>query len=72
MGNEINEETYNNDGPQYAFNLAEIDSESFPMHIFRKYAKDVFEDDQLDLLRQQGVQGVYDNKLHITYLTVEA
>ncbi|OHO68514.1 GntR family transcriptional regulator [Staphylococcus sp. HMSC036D05] len=59
MGNEINEETYNNDGPQYAFNLAEIDSESFPMHIFRKYAKDVFEDDQLDLLQRGEVQGVY-------------
>ena len=29
------------------------------MHIFRKYAKDVFEDDQLDLLQRGEVQGVY-------------
>ncbi|MDS6035313.1 hypothetical protein RLF91_11245, partial [Streptococcus pneumoniae] len=43
----------------YAFNLAEIDSESFPMHIFRKYAKDVFEDHQLSLLQRGERQGEY-------------
>lgn len=44
---------------KYAFNLAEIDSESFPMHIFRKYAKDVFEDHQLSLLQRGERQGEY-------------
>ncbi|RNB39647.1 PLP-dependent aminotransferase family protein, partial [Staphylococcus aureus] len=37
---------------QYYFNLAEIDAEYFPLHLFRKYAKEVFEDDQLELLEK--------------------
>ncbi|GGG97665.1 PLP-dependent aminotransferase family protein [Staphylococcus pragensis] len=42
---------------QYAFNLAEIDAEYFPLHLFRKYAKEVFEDNQLALLDKGDIQG---------------
>lgn len=42
---------------QYYFNLAEIDAEYFPLHLFRKYAKEVFEDDQLELLEKGDLQG---------------
>lgn len=42
---------------KYAFNLAEIDAEYFPLHLFRKYAKEVFEDNQLTLLEKGDIQG---------------
>ncbi|PNZ30806.1 GntR family transcriptional regulator [Staphylococcus petrasii] len=42
---------------KYAFNLAEIDAEYFPLHLFRKYAKEVFEDNQLALLEKGDIQG---------------
>ena len=32
---------------QYQFNLAEIDAEHFPNHLFKRYAKEVFEEDHL-------------------------
>lgn len=34
---------------RYAFNLAEIDAENFPLHTLRKYARDVFDDSNIDL-----------------------
>lgn len=42
---------------RYAFNLAEIDAEYFPLNLFRKYAKEVFEDNQLSLLEKGDIQG---------------
>lgn len=58
-----NEDSNNLDNEQhrykYSFSLAEIDSESFPMRIFRKYAKDVYEDNQIALLRRGKRQGEY-------------
>ncbi|WP_186306340.1 hypothetical protein [Staphylococcus epidermidis] len=32
---------------KYGFNLGEIDCESFGMEIFRKYGKEVFEEDEV-------------------------
>lgn len=52
-------ESNDNSKYKYAFNLAEIDSENFPMHIFRKYAKDVFEENQLALLQRGEIQGEF-------------
>lgn len=42
---------------QYSFNLAEIDAEYFPLHLFRKYAKEAFEDTEIDLLEKGDIQG---------------
>ena len=56
---EIHNESNENSQFKFAFNLAEIDSENFPMHIFRKYAKDVFEEDHLSLLQRGEIQGEF-------------
>ncbi|MGI2267434.1 PLP-dependent aminotransferase family protein [Staphylococcus cohnii] len=40
-----------------AFNLSEIDAEYFPMKQFRKYAKDAFEDEEIDLLQHANLKG---------------
>ncbi|MEX5913695.1 MULTISPECIES: PLP-dependent aminotransferase family protein [Staphylococcus] len=40
-----------------AFNLSEIDAEYFPMKQFRKYAKDAFEDEEIDLLQHVNSKG---------------
>ena len=40
----------------YSFNLSEIDAEYFPSHLFRKYAKDVFEDNQFELLQEEIIK----------------
>ena len=42
---------------KYAFNLAEIDAEYFPLNLFRKYAKEAFEDNELALLEKGDIQG---------------
>ncbi|WP_053017890.1 MocR-like pyridoxine biosynthesis transcription factor PdxR [Staphylococcus haemolyticus] len=42
---------------KYAFNLAEIDAEYFPLNLFRKYAKEAFEDNELELLEKGDIQG---------------
>ncbi|MBU6949450.1 PLP-dependent aminotransferase family protein [Staphylococcus haemolyticus] len=42
---------------KYAFNLAEIDAEYFPLNLFRKYAKGAFEDNELALLEKGDIQG---------------
>lgn len=42
---------------RYAFNLAEIDAENFPLHTLRKYARDVFDDSNIDLLQHGHPQG---------------
>ncbi|MCH4418665.1 PLP-dependent aminotransferase family protein [Staphylococcus haemolyticus] len=42
---------------KYAFNLAEIDAEYFPLKLFRKYAKEAFEDNELALLEKGDIQG---------------
>ena len=41
---------------KYAFNL-EIDAEYFPLNLFRKYAKEAFEDNELALLEKGDIQG---------------
>ncbi|PWG68049.1 PLP-dependent aminotransferase family protein, partial [Enterobacter mori] len=41
----------------FAFNLSEIDAEYFPMQQFRKYARDAFEDNQLNLLQHTNPKG---------------
>ena len=56
---EIHNESNENSQFKFAFNLAGIDSENFPMHIFRKYAKDVFEEDHLSLLQRGEIQGEF-------------
>ena len=74
MGNEINEETYNNDGPQYAFNLAEIDSESFLCTYSEnmpKMSSKMINSIYYNVAKFKEFMR-YDNKLHITYLTIEA
>jgi GntR family transcriptional regulator/MocR family aminotransferase len=52
-------ENFHNPKPDYdlAFNMSEIDTEYFPMKQFRKYAKDAFEDDELDLLLHASFKG---------------
>lgn len=42
---------------KYAFNLAEIDAEYFPLNLFRKYAREAFEDNELALLEKGDIQG---------------
>lgn len=42
---------------EYAFNLSEIDTEHFPMDLFRKFSKEVFENDKTNLLQRGDVQG---------------
>ena len=42
---------------KYAFNLAEIYAEYFPLNLFRKYAKEAFEDNELALLEKGDIQG---------------
>lgn len=42
---------------KYAFNLAEIDAEYFPLNLFRKYAKEAFEYNELALLEKGDIQG---------------
>ena len=43
---------------KYAFNLAEIDAEYFPLNLFRKYAKEAFEDNELALLEKEISKGI--------------
>lgn len=52
-------ENFHNPKPDYdlAFNMSEIDTEYFPMKQFKKYAKDAFEDDELDLLLHASFKG---------------
>ena len=59
---EIEKTNYN-----YSFNLSEIDAEYFPTHLFRKYAKDVFEDNQFDLLQRGDNQGEFELRQQIAH-----
>lgn len=52
---------------QYQFNLAEIDAEHFPSHLFKRYAKEVFEEDQLALLSKGSVQGEFNLRQQISH-----
>ena len=52
---------------QYQFNLAEIDAKHFPSHLFKKYAKEVFEEDQLALLSKGSVQGEFNLRQQISH-----
>lgn len=47
------------DKPKYAFNLAEIDTEHFPISFFRKCLKDIPDDMQYTLLQHGDQQGIY-------------
>ena len=52
---------------QYQFNLAEIDAEHFPNHLFKRYAKEVFEEEQLVLLSKGSVQGEFNLRQQISH-----
>ncbi|PHK49471.1 PLP-dependent aminotransferase family protein [Staphylococcus edaphicus] len=52
---------------QFAFNLSEIDAEYFPMQQFRKYARDVFEDDHLNLLQHANPKGEWSLRQEIAH-----
>ncbi|MEP9851056.1 PLP-dependent aminotransferase family protein [Staphylococcus aureus] len=52
---------------EYAFNLAEIDAEYFPMQQFRKYARDAFEDNQLNLLQHTNPKGEWTLRQEIAH-----
>lgn len=51
----------------YSFNLSEIDAEHFPSHLFRKYAKEVFEDHNLDFLQRGNKQGEFELRQQIAH-----
>ena len=51
----------------YSFNLSEIDTEHFPSHLFRKYAKEVFEDHNLDFLQRGNKQGEFELRQQIAH-----
>lgn len=51
------EETYEEKQPSYSFKLGAIDQEHFPTELFRKYAKEAFESNQLHLLDSGHKQG---------------
>ena len=71
---EIHNESNENSQFKFAFNLAEIDSENFPMHIFRKYAKTSLKKITYHYYKEAKFKesSYYVNKLHIIYLIVEA
>lgn len=52
---------------KYAFNMSEIDSEYFPMQQFRKYARDVFEDNEIDLLQHRSSEGLWELRQQIAH-----
>lgn len=64
---ETNQDVNDNHQFKYAFNLAEIDSESFPFHMFRKYAKEVFEEDFIQLLKRGEIQGEFSLRQQIAH-----
>ena len=61
---EKNEETIHH---KYAFNMAEIDAEYFPMQQFRRHARDIFEDDQRALLQHRDSQGLKELRQEIAH-----
>ncbi|MBN6093834.1 MULTISPECIES: PLP-dependent aminotransferase family protein [Staphylococcus] len=63
----ISNNRHNDQSYQYAFNLSEIDAEYFPMLQFRKYARDVFEDDQLGLLQHTNPKGEWSLRQEIAH-----
>jgi GntR family transcriptional regulator/MocR family aminotransferase len=52
---------------KYAFNMSEIDPEYFPMQQFRKYARDVFEDNEIDLLQHRSLEGLWELRQQIAH-----
>ncbi|MDN6837827.1 MAG: PLP-dependent aminotransferase family protein, partial [Staphylococcus equorum] len=52
---------------EFAFNLSEIDAEYFPMQQFRKYARDTFEDGQLNLLQHTNPKGEWTLRQEIAH-----
>ncbi|OEK59556.1 PLP-dependent aminotransferase family protein [Staphylococcus equorum] len=52
---------------EFAFNLSEIDAEYFPMQQFRKYARDAFEDSQLNLLQHANPKGEWTLRQEIAH-----
>lgn len=52
---------------EYAFNMAEIDAEYFPMQQFRRHARDIFEDDQRALLQHRDIQGLKELRQEIAH-----
>ncbi len=47
----------------YAFNLDEIDTKHFPIELFRKYSKDLYDTNHLNQLRRGHFQG----ELHLRF-----
>ncbi|SCS18447.1 MocR-like pyridoxine biosynthesis transcription factor PdxR [Staphylococcus caeli] len=52
---------------KYAFNVSEIDTEYFPMQQFRKYARDVFDDNQMNLLQHANPDGDWSLRQEIAH-----
>ncbi|MDG0859356.1 PLP-dependent aminotransferase family protein [Staphylococcus equorum] len=68
--NTYHEENNDNQAQQtyeFAFNLSEIDAEYFPMQQFRKYARDAFEDSQLNLLQHTNPKGEWTLRQEIAH-----
>jgi len=52
---------------KYVFNVSEIDTEYFPMQQFRKYARDVFDDNQMNLLQHANPDGDWSLRQEIAH-----
>lgn len=52
---------------KYTFNMSEIDADYFPMQQFRKYARDVFEDNDIDLLQHRSLEGLWELRQQIAH-----
>ena len=52
---------------KYAFNLSEIDTDYFPIQQFRKYARDAFEINQLQLLQHANPKGEWSLRQEIAH-----
>ncbi|WP_436854857.1 PLP-dependent aminotransferase family protein [Staphylococcus caeli] len=65
----ITDEHYDDDKThfKYAFNVSEIDTEYFPMQQFRKYARDVFDDNQINLLQHANPDGDWSLRQEIAH-----
>lgn len=63
--------TFNNNEstvkPKYSFKLSQIDTKYFPIDLFRKFSKDVFDVNNLNFLQRGDIQGEIELRHQITH-----